>query len=61
MSLKCSMILKCSYEFRMTKITLKTVLSIFMRTCRTVSRQTCIKRESKSRNSQLRFKVIVVT
>ena len=48
------MSLKCLYEFRIMKKTLKTILE-------TVSRKTCINREIKSRRSQFSYAVIVVT
>ena len=52
------MSLKCSYEFRMTKRAVKTVLENIVKT---VSRKPCINRESKSRSSKFSYTVIVVT
>ena len=42
-------------EFEFMKITLKTVLRIFLRTCKTVSRKLCINREDKSKTSQFSY------
>ena len=54
------MSLKCSYEFRIMKRTLKTVLRIFLITYRTVSITPFINREIKSRSTQFIYTVIVV-
>ena len=42
------------------KVTLKTVLRIFLRTYKTLSRKPCITRENMSNISQLSYTVIVV-
>ena len=55
------MSLKYSYEFRTLKRALKTVLRIFMRTCKAISRKPCINRESKIKSLQFSYTVIVVT
>ena len=51
--------LKCSYEFITTKRTLKTVLRMVLRTCKTVSIRQCINREAKSKSSQFSYSVAV--
>ena len=47
-------------KFEMMKITLKTVLRIFLRKFKTVSRKSCINRSYKSKSSQFSYTVIVV-
>ena len=47
-------------EFKILRRTLKTVLIIFLRTCKTVSRKSCIKIEDKNKISEFSYTVIVV-
>ena len=46
-------------KFELMKITMKTVLRIFIRTCKTVSRKSCINIESKSKSSKFIYTDIV--
>ena len=55
------MSLKCSYEFELNERTFKTVLRMFLRTCRTVSRKPCINREANIKSSQFSYIVVVIT
>ena len=48
-------------EFEMVKILLKTVLAIFLKTCKTVSIKPCINREDKSNSSQFSYTDIFLT
>ena len=48
-------------EFKMMKITLKTVLIIVLRACKTVSIKPCINREDKSTISPISYVAIFVT
>ena len=47
--------------FEMLRRTLKTVLRIFLRTCKTVSIKTFINREDKSKRSKFSYTAIVET
>ena len=48
-------------EFEMTKMNLKNVLRMFLRTYKTVSIKPCKNREDKSKISQFSYTVIFVT